>query len=598
MKRHWVLYVLCLAGFLWLLAGLAAAPPRSAAAGRDATATFAPALVISPLAIDFGPVGTGALSDPITVTFFNVGESFIGPFDSGLVGAPFLRSHNCDAGLPAHTTCQYEYRFAPEQAGDFTATATFVTEAGEQLVTLRGRGVGSRLRVSPFIFDFGPRPQSSSAPEQTATLYNDGLAPWSLFEITAPGTPFSVTPNCVGGVGPGGSCPLLVDFTTSAISEGVYTTPVHVSTTDGQSREITLMGSAHALLPAARQQVSPRGIDFGPAQIGAPLPAQKVTVYNLSTTDHLIDWEPGDLAPPFSVTTNCQDDIDPATNCEFNYTFDPTVAGVFTATHQFSNNLGPVEIQLRGEGVEPQITADALILEFEPMAPGQTSPSQTVTIRNTGIAPLPALYGGAPNPADFGASTTCGGVLAPGQTCFIFYNFQPGDLGRYNSISRLSLDPAGKRFINIQLLGGRLFPELSFAFDPAVVEPGDVTTLYIIIDNPNRTLPLGELALDAELPAGLVVADPPMTSLGADCGGGSFQPVAGGSALPFSGEISGSRECELAVNVTAAAEGEYEVSGQVSSDGGPSNTAAATLTVQSDVPPPPSYRVWLPFARR
>ena len=593
MKRKWVLYAVSLAVFLSLLAGLAGAVPDAG------DAIFAPALLVSPLAIDFGPMGVGVVSEPIAVTFSNFGQTFIAPFDSGLVGAPFLRSHNCDTGLPANTTCQYQFTFAPEVEGTFTATATFVTEAGEQQVNMRGVGVGPRLRVSPFIFDFGHLPQSSSAVEQTATLYNDGLSHLSLFEITAVGAPFSVTPNCVGGVAPGSSCPVAFDFTTSAISEGDYFAPVHIGLTDGQSRDVTLLGSAYATPPAAMQRVTPRGIDFGPAQIGAPPPAaQKVTVNNLSQEEHLIDWEPGTLAAPFAMTTNCQDDIDPATYCEFTYTFDPTAAGVYTATHQFSNNLGPMTIELRGEGVEPQITADATTLEFEPVAPGQTSPPQTVTIKNTGIAPLPTLYGGAPNPPLFGPSTTCGGVLAPGETCLFVYDFKPDAWGRISAVSRISLDQQGERYIEIQLLGGRRFPELALALEPAVMKPGEVATLYILIDNPNRTMPLGELVLDATLPPGLVVANPPLASLGQHCGGGSFQPVAGGSDLPFSGEVAGGRVCELAVNVTAAAVGEYEVSAQVDSDAGPSTPAAALLSVQTDPPPPPEYLTLLPLVRR
>lgn len=593
MKRQWIIGAVSVIGLLVFVAGLAGATAPAAAT------TFAPALLVSPLAIDFGPTGTGSLSAPIAITFNNIGDTFIAPFDTGLVGAPFLRSHNCDAGLPAGTTCQYEYRFAPEAPGEFTATATFVTEAGEQQVTMRGRGIGPRLRVSPFIFDFGHLPQNSSAAEQTAMVYNDGLAPWSLFEVTATGAPFSVTPNCAGGVAPGASCPVVFDFTTSADSEGDYFAPVRISLTDGQSRDVSLLGSAYATPPATMQQVTPRGIDFGPAQIGAPpLPAQKVTVYNQSASDHLVDWKLGSLDAPFAVTTNCRDDIDPATFCEFTYTFEPTAAGVFTATHQFSNNLGPMAIQLRGEGVDPQITADATTLEFEPVAPGQTSPAQIVTIRNTGIAPLPTLYGGAPNPAIFGASTSCGVVLPPGQTCQFIYDFQPDELGRIDGVSRISMDPAGERYIDIHLSGGRQFPKLSLAFEPAVIKPGEVSTLYIYIDNPNRTMPLGELALNMTLPPGVVVADPPMTYLGPNCGGGSFQPVAGGSALAFTGEVAGDRLCELAVDVTAAAVGEYEVSGQAGSDGGPSNEAAAVLSVQIEPPPPPSYRTLVPFVRR
>lgn len=591
MKRRWLVYASSAITLLLLLVGLAGAGPG--AAGDS----FAPSLLASPRALDFGPVGVGELSDPIAVTFNNLSNTFISPLQGGAVGAPFLSVNQCDAGLPAHTTCQFLFRFAPETAGEATATVLVESDAGQITLNLRGLAVGPRWHVNPLSFDFGLLPASSSADEQTATITNDGLSPLGLFEITTPGAPFSIAPNCPAGLSPGDSCPLVLDFTTSAISGGFYSALIDL-TADGQTRTLSLMGSAYATPPAAAQQVTPRAIDFGPAQIGAPPPTWKVTVYNRGETEGLVDWETGALAPPFAFTTNCQDDIDPATYCEFTYTFDPTAAGVFTATHQFSNNLGSMTIELRGEGVEPQITADGTLVEMEPVAPGQTSPDQTVTIKNTGIAPLPAMYGGATGTNEFGGTTTCGGLLLPGQTCQFYYNFQPESFGRFSGVSRISLTPTGDYYIEVQVVGGALLPELALAFGPPVMELGNFATLYIDIDNPNPTYALGDMVLMAELPPGLVVADPPAIYVGPDCGGASFQPVAGGHELPFSGEVAGGHACQLKVNVTTAEVGTYPLSGHVTSDHGPSEPAAAQLVVQTEPPPPPSYKALLPFLRR
>ena len=594
-KRRIAVHVIGLVALLTLAGGLAAASPHRAAeiSGSSVWA--------SPLEIDFGTAGLGTISPPQAVTFTNNGTSFLSSFTGGLVGAPFLSTNTCDVGLFPGSTCEYSFTFAPETPGTVETTTTVETEAGPVAITLRGVGAGARLRVNPFRFDFGPVAQNSAGMQQTATLHNDGLVQLEFASISDPGSPFKVTPDCVGGVAPGASCPLYLDFTTSASSEGPYTSSVDITTTSGLTGTVALMGSAYAGATPSGQQVTPRGLDFGPVLAGTAAPVQKVTVYNRSQTDHLVDWDSGDLAAPFGVTTNCQDDIDPATFCEYTYTFDPTTPGVFAATHSITNNLGTVVIDLRGEGVIPNLTVSPRRLEFGPVTPGETSPEQAVYVTNNGLTAVPALFGGAPQPSVFGGSTTCGGGLNPGATCQFFYTFQPSALGRYEGVSVFSTDSGGENKYTIRLTGGIAFPALSLTFAPEKIAPGEIATLRIEIANPNPTTTLSGVTMNAALPAGLLVADPPMTGLGNDCGGASFQPAAGGSLLPFAnGAIAGDKTCILEVDLVAAEEGNYTVSTSATSDSGPSETAAATLTVSKDEPPPPppQYLVYLAYIQR
>lgn len=572
---------------LMLIASLAVASPQAG----DTIA--APSVWASPREIDFGPVGLGITSDPIVVTFTNNGTTTLSPFSDGSVGAPFLRTQTCDAGLPPGTTCTYTFSFTPDQPGEVTAVSRTRTDAGLVDIVLRGRGVGPELVVSSRSLDFGSVLVGQTATQAT-NVRNTGRAHLTILDIPNPAGPFTATPDCVGGVAQGNSCPVTYAFTPSAA--GTFTATAVISTTGGLAT-VDLVGSGRVQEAGSGQRISPRHVDFGPVALGNTAFAPRVTVYNQSLTDDLSDWEPVVVYPPFDVASTCIDALKPGMSCYYDFILAPTDTGPYSTTATISNSAGTVDIILQGRGVGPEISADALALEFPPVPPNSTSASQTVTFRNTGAAPLPAMYGGAPFPAGFGASTTCGGELIVGGTCAVYYTFEPTDLGHFTAESRLGLDPTGTESITIHLMGGRAVPALGLDFQPDAIKPGDIATLHIMMSNPNTSQPLLGLVLDGDLPPGLVVADDPMIMLGADCYSGAFQPVAGASTLPFSGAVLGGRTCALAVAVTAAVEQTYEYTATVLSDSGPSAPVMATLRV-STKPVPTDYRLYLPIARR
>lgn len=574
-----------LVALLVAVAGLAGASPGSEASG------FAPGLWASPLSIDFGTAAVGEMAGPVAVTFTNSGTTFISPFDVGGLPAPFLRSHTCDSGLFAGATCQVAFTFAPETAGSFAATAVVTTEIGAFNIALRGASVGPVLHVSPLALDFGSVRAGESGQSQFATITNVGRAHLDFTGITAPSAPFQVTPNCAGGLAPNASCPVTFNFMPA--SAGNFADVVEIESTGGAA-SVQLMGSGRDEVFGSGQRVTPRNLDFGPVPVGTNSAPLLVRITNESTTEHLLDWEQTALAAPFAMATNCQDDIDPATFCDYTYTFSPTDAGEFTATHTITNNRGTFPIALRGTGVEPEITAHQVVLEFGPVPPGAISPVQAVTIRNTGVVTLPTLFGGAPIDQVFGASTTCGAPLAPGGTCTVFYTFEPDAPGRHVTQSTFSLDSSGKRRFTIELRGGVAAPALAAEFQPAAVDPGEVATLHVEISNPNATITLADIQLSAALSAGLVVADPPLPSVGPGCNG-AFQPVAGASAVAFSGNVAGGETCALSVKVVAAADGAYTADVTAASDSGPASPAQAALTVGEVAV---NHELFLPFVIR
>ncbi|MBF9034056.1 choice-of-anchor D domain-containing protein [Rhodobacterales bacterium HKCCE2091] len=94
----------------------------------------------------------------------------------------------------------------------------------------------------------------------------------------------------------------------------------------------------------------------------------------------------------------------------------------------------------------PALAATVLVtptsLNFGTGYTGATSPAQTVSITNTGAAPItPSYAGGAPTSGNFLASQNCAGVtLAPWASCQFFYAFAPTTTGAVTDSSNFTID--------------------------------------------------------------------------------------------------------------------------------------------------------------
>jgi hypothetical protein len=106
------------------------------------------------------------------------------------------------------------------------------------------------------------------------------------------------------------------------------------------------------------------------------------------------------------------------------------------------------------------------------------------------------------------------------------------------------------------------------------------TSLTFTITNPNSGIALTGLAFTDNLPAGLVVATP-NGLVNSGCGGTATAVAGSGSVSLSAGTLASSGSCTIVVNVTGTTSGvKNNVSGAVNStEGGPGNTASASVTV-------------------
>jgi hypothetical protein len=545
----------------------------------------APSLWVTPLVLDFGPVGIGETSDTLTVSITNNGNATLTNFAGGGVNPPFAASQNCAVGVLPGGSCQYFFTFTPTDTGLSTATSSSSTNAGPFSIELRGQGVGAGLHVNPLSLDFGSVQTGNTSDTQVVTIRNTGLSTLANFAGGGVSAPFGASQNCAGGVPPGGSCQYFFDFSPTAT--GTFTATSNSSTNAG-SFTIDLMGRGRSAIFGSGQRVTPRSLDFGPVGVGLSGTTLTVTITNQSPLWTITGWSGGGVYAPFGASQDCAGGVPPGASCQFYYTFSPTETGVFSTTSDVTNSFGSFTIELRGEGAGAGLSVSPLWLDFGSVSPGGSGTVQVVTIKNTSLATLTNFAGGSVN-APFSASQNCAGGVPPGAECQFNYNFNPTEWGRFSNSSNVSTN-AGS--FSIQLIGGIEPPSIALSFLPSQIAPGGTATIQYILHNPNATATLFDVEFDNTFPAGMSVASPLLYSTSPECGMPTFAPTIGATSITFaSATLLGGDDCLINLNVTATNIGVYDnTTSQVSSASGSGNTANANLTV--------GWFVYLPLTLR
>lgn len=227
----------------------------------------------------------------------------------------------------------------------------------------------------------------------------------------------------------------------------------------------------------------------------------------------------------------------------------------------------------------------------------------TITLTNTGSSPLvnvtvtdnlPAGVVVAPNP---NASTTCGagtltdgssGALGGGDTSVrLNAGTIPAQVGAVAGICTITLDVQGlttgtrtntipttnvigtiqgtsstmnaQANATAQLIIQNLTIEIVKGFVPQLVYGGAVSTLNIQLRNPNTAAVLTGITFVDNMPAGMIIADPPLFTPSAvgNCGSGAtITGTPGTSTFTFSGgTLNAGEECTMSLSVTMTVNG-------------------------------------------
>jgi hypothetical protein len=319
--------------------------------------------LVSPTALDFGPVEADGESGYQAVTITNVSTTTRSLTVTGAIPtAPFVLVGPGDPGactvdlpldLPPFGSCQLRYGFVPQDPGEVERTLTLSVAGRPVDVTLFGSGAGEivfGVQLTPAAVDHGAQFVGFPGMPLGGTLTVFGGFTYEITSITGPANPeferfLPPTVNCAEdlqlsavGESPVPSCLLLYTYTP-----GDWGPPdedeVIVTLDDGEGTwEVRLALRGESRRPLL---VTPIGFDFGDVALGATAPEQTATVTNMMPaplervvrdafviaaplTVWAIDYE----APPFGGTTTCTDAVlAPGDTCTIEYAFTPVAFG-------------------------------------------------------------------------------------------------------------------------------------------------------------------------------------------------------------------------------------------------------------------------------
>ncbi len=430
------------------------------------TGTAAPIATLTPTSLNFGPQPVNSTSGTRTITVTNTGTAALTFGAAPLTSAAGFNLIDGCAGdtlapPPAVASCSITVSFSPTAAILYNPSITLTDNAGTQVIQLTGTGTAAPIAtLTPTSLNFGPQPVNSTSGTQTITVTNTGTA--ALTFGAAPLTSaagFNLIDGCAGvTLAPPpavASCTITVSFSPTA---AVLYNPSITLTDNAGTQVIQLTGTGTA---APIATLTPTSLNFGTQPVNSTSGTQTITVTNTGTAALTFGAAPLTSAAGFNLIDGCAGVTlapPPAVaSCTITVSFSPTAAVLYNPSITLTDNAGTQVIQLSGTGTAAPIALlTPTSLNFGTQPVNSTSGTQTITVTNTGTAPL--TFGAAPltTASGFNLIDGCAGVtLAPPPavaSCTITVSFSPTAAVLYNPSITLT-DNAGTQVIQLNGTG-------------------------------------------------------------------------------------------------------------------------------------------------
>ena len=306
----------------------------------------------------------------------------------------------------------------------------------------------------------------------------------------------------------------------------------------------SLWGASGGGSGPATDTLSPTTLTFSGTVEGQLSAAQTVTMTNsggVTLTSIAIS-----VSGAFQQTNDCTASLAANSSCAISVQFDPAATGTQTGTLSITDSIRtqPETVALSGTGVAPPaLGVSPASLSFTGTV-GQTISPQTVTVSNTGGAPL-ANVGFQINGLSAGSfsygTTTCGTTLANGSSCTVQVTFTPTVAGGATATLVVSSSTSDVAPVTVSLSGTEQTPAgLSVSAAQLVfpiVTPGQSSPAQTVMLTNNGGSTATSLTLTPTAPFSLV-QNTCGTSLaaGASCSTGViFSPTLNG---PYTGTLT------------------------------------------------------------
>jgi hypothetical protein len=380
-------------------------------------------MTLGPATLTFSGQPLQTVSSPQTVTVTNTGSTSLTVSNISITG-DFLETDNCGNAIAANGTCQISVTFDPSTSGTRSGTLTVTGNipGGQETVSLSGTGTTqSPIVLLPNSVNFGDLQVATVSAPQQVTISNSSAAAITLTSESLTG-PFAIQTNtCVSSLASNTGCTLAVVFqpTVPGPANGILT----VVSAQG-TESIGLSGNGES---PATDTVSPTSLVFPSTTentISAPQTISLTNSGGVPLTDIQV-MTSGD----FQVVNGCVSSLNAQSSCTITVQYSPHTTGTENGSVKITDSVGSHIVSLSGTGTVPATdTLSPMSLVFPATQIGQSAPTQTVTLTNSGGTALSQLSIRAVG-SGFGQSNNCASTLAAQSACTLTITFQASAVG-------------------------------------------------------------------------------------------------------------------------------------------------------------------------
>ncbi|HLJ78734.1 MAG TPA: choice-of-anchor D domain-containing protein [Acidobacteriaceae bacterium] len=305
------------------------------------------------------------------------------------------------------------------------------------------------ITVAPASLTFAGEPVQTVSLPQSVTVTNTGSIALIISAVSA-SADFTETDTCIGrSISPQSSCQIAVTFDPSQTGPVAGTLVLYGNFASGDSI-VNLAGTG---LAPASVILNPSALSFPLTKVGSASAAQIVTVNNNGGSPAAMQSE--SVTGDFSIVANtCGSTLAAATSCAVNIVFQPAASGSRTGALAVVDSSGTQTAPLSGTAESAATgTLSTTSLTFPAQTVGSTSPSQQVTLTNSGDESLTQIAATISGP--FILINNCGPSLQGHSSCALLVAFAPVSTGSATGLLTYE-DEYGTKLI--QLSGAGIAP--------------------------------------------------------------------------------------------------------------------------------------------
>lgn len=488
----------------------------------------------TPTTLTFASQTYGSTSATQTVTLANTGSIALVPSAIAASG-DFSETDNClNTTVNGGASCTIQVAFTPTQPGTRSGLLTIGANiAGGQLtLALSGTGTSAGpVQLAPVSLSFGAIEVGTTSTALQVTVQNSSISAVPVSSVAAT-APFVLASNTCGStVAASSDCQLTVEFAPA--QAGAASGTLTLATSSG-SQTVALSGTGAA---PPSDTLSPPSLTFAGTIIGQASAAQTVQLANSGGVP--LTSIAAVASGSYQVASTCGTQLAANSSCSLSVTFAPTAAGSQPGVLTVTDILKTQTISLAGTGLlPPAFAVSPPSLSFPTQQTGVASSPQTLTISNTGGAPMANVGFQITGPwaGSFSTGvTTCGAMLANGSSCTVQAIFTPASAGGNTATLTVTSSTLGVKAATVVLSGtGQAASGLNVSpaqMSFAVATLGQASTAQAVtVTNSGATAATG-LTLSTAAPFSLVQNGcGAALAAGANCTAGVvFTPTANGT---------------------------------------------------------------------